>query len=94
MKAIVTDSWAGRRCYAVEIVGETPKRYRVKVLQDTWLPGNRRLPEGSVTLVPKTAVRDAPGNVDTAYKDEVTMPDIKVNFDGYDRPVVDGHLNL
>jgi len=53
---ICVDGWAGRREYPVEIVGETPKRYRVKVLSDARLPRGIRH-AGDVVLVPKTSVR-------------------------------------
>ena len=31
-RAIVLDTWAGRRYYAVEVIGETPKKVRVRIL--------------------------------------------------------------
>jgi hypothetical protein len=57
---IVTQSYAGRTEWPCMLVfgGETPKRYRVRVLQDTKLAGrNRWALEGTEVLVPKTAVR-------------------------------------
>ena len=51
------DSFAGRRKVEVEIVGETPKRYRVRLLADCKLPGrNRKGKTGDVVLVPASAV--------------------------------------
>jgi len=41
--SVYRDSWAGRRIDHVRIIGETPKRYRV------------RYPDGEEKLVPKTA---------------------------------------
>jgi hypothetical protein len=57
-KAIAVDGWQGRSYYPCEIVGETAKRYRVRVLRDASLPGGRTAREGAVVLVPKHAVRD------------------------------------
>ena len=56
---LILQGWAGRREYPVEVIDETPKRYRVKLLGDesALLPGHRLLDPGSVTLVPKTAVK-------------------------------------
>ena len=39
-KCIALDTWAGRRYYAVEVVGETPKKVRIRVLT----PGGVMLP--------------------------------------------------
>lgn len=39
-KCIALDTWAGRRYYAVEVVGETPKKARIRVLT----PGGVMLP--------------------------------------------------
>ncbi len=51
------DSWAGRRSYPVEVLGETPQRYRIRLLEDMPLPGrNKRGAAGEVRLVPKYAV--------------------------------------
>ena len=58
---IMMDGWSGIHKEPVEIVGETPKRYRVKLLTDTRLPGrNKSGKAGDVILVPKTAVTDKP----------------------------------
>ncbi len=51
------NSWAGRERVPVEIVGETPKRYRVKLLEAARLPGNRQHAAGDVVLVPRYAVQ-------------------------------------
>lgn len=49
-------SWAGTTERIVQIVGETPRRYRIRALVETWLP-NKCLKPGQEALVPKTAVR-------------------------------------
>ncbi len=61
-KCIAIDSWAGRRYYPVSIVGETPKRFRVRVLADGGipLPSRRYAAHGEIIAVPKYAVRDIP----------------------------------
>ena len=61
-KHIVLDTWAGRRYYAVEVVGETPKKMRVRILTPGGVmrPGRRYLNCGDTLLVPKQAVVDAP----------------------------------
>ena len=52
-------SWAGFRKTRVEIVGETPKRYRIRALKPTQLAGRyRSILPGQMALVPKRAVRD------------------------------------
>lgn len=53
---LLIDSWAGRSRHPVEIVGETPKKYRVKLLEKARLPG-KRCESGDIVLVPKTAVK-------------------------------------
>lgn len=59
---IALETWAGRRYYRVEVVGETPKRIRVKVTHPGGVrfPGGRYVPQGKTTLVPKYALRDLP----------------------------------
>lgn len=61
-KAIVLDSWAGRRYYAVEVVGETAARVRVRILTPggVMLPGKRYVNCGEEALVPKHALVDSP----------------------------------
>lgn len=54
---LVLDSWAGRERIPVEIVGETPKRYRIKLLADALLPSRRHCKAGDIVLVPHFAVR-------------------------------------
>ena len=58
MKAyLVTNSFAGRRRVEVVIVGETPKRYRIRAIEGMKMPGRCRwLCAGETALVPKTAV--------------------------------------
>ena len=54
---IYTNGWAGRRRSRVEIIGETPKRYRIRAITRTKLAGRDRwLENGDVALVPKWAV--------------------------------------
>lgn len=52
---IKTDSWAGRFFWRCEILGETPKRYRVRLLVKTALPRGWR-EAGTIVLVPHDAV--------------------------------------
>lgn len=51
------DGWAGRQEVRCEIVGETPQRYRIRLLEPARLPGNRNYQIGDVVLVPKYAVK-------------------------------------
>ena len=52
------DGWAGARRTPIIIVGETPKRYRIRVEARTKLAGrNRWIEPGETKLVPKSAVR-------------------------------------
>lgn len=54
----VLNGWAGTTKHSIEIVGETPKKYRCKLLQDAPLAGRNRWGKaGDVVLIPKTAVR-------------------------------------
>lgn len=55
-RVVAINSWAGRRTYAVEVVGETKTRYRVKAIHFMILPGRRCVAAGQVVLVPKHAV--------------------------------------
>jgi len=57
IKSLVLDTWAGRRYYAVELVGETPKKSRIRVLTPggVMLPGCRYVNCGETVLVPKHA---------------------------------------
>ena len=50
------NSWAGRVEHPVQVLKETPKRYKVKLLEDTLLPSGRKR-EGDTVYVPKYAVR-------------------------------------
>lgn len=55
---LMMDGYAGREYVPVEIVRETPKRYVIKLLEDTQLPGrNRRGKAGQEVYVPKYAVK-------------------------------------
>lgn len=46
------DSWAGRTKVRVEIIGATPKRYRVRFLEDCI-----KYKKGVIALVPKYSVK-------------------------------------
>lgn len=54
--AIFIDSYAGRLSYLCEVIGETPKRYRVKMKEEALFP-RKVVKKDEITLVPKTAVR-------------------------------------
>ncbi len=59
---LVIDGWAGRQEQPVVIEGETPKRYRVRAVEEQLrLPsrgqGVRIVLRSGTVLVPKTAVR-------------------------------------
>lgn len=60
IRALVLDTWAGRRYHAVELVGQTPKKARVRILtpDGIMLPGHRYVHCGETVLVPKHAVWD------------------------------------
>jgi hypothetical protein len=57
---LLIQSWAGLIRHEIEIVGQTPKKYRVKWIKDEpFIPpksGTVRQ-KGDIFLVPKTAVR-------------------------------------
>ena len=57
---LMIQSWAGLLKYPVEIVGETPKKYRIKwILEESFVPpksGTVRF-KGDIFLVPKHAVK-------------------------------------
>ena len=57
MAILVLDGWAGRERIPCEVIGETPKRYRIKLQQDALLPSRRHCKAGDVVLVPKYALR-------------------------------------
>ena len=74
IKSLVLDTWAGRRYYAVELVGQTPKKARVRILTPggVMLPGRRYVNYGETVLVPKYAVVDLPkdtNKVEQGYYD-------------------------
>lgn len=54
--SLLLDSWAGRREVPIEVLGETPKRYRVRLLSDAMLPRRGHIQAGEIVLVPKHAV--------------------------------------
>lgn len=72
-KCLVLDTWAGRRYYAVEVVGETPKKARVRILTPggVMLPGRRYVHFNETALVPKHALSDMPAEhkVERGYYD-------------------------
>lgn len=72
-KSLVLDTWAGRRYYAVEVVGETPKKVRVRILTPggVMLPGRRFVNCNETVLVPKHALSDTPADhkVEHGYYD-------------------------
>lgn len=50
--------WHGLTWTPVLVVGETPRRWRIRALERTRLAGRRRyLPAGAEALVPRGAVR-------------------------------------
>jgi len=57
---IVMETWAGRRYYAVEVIGETPKKARVRILAPggVMLPKRRYVKCGEIVLVPKHALSE------------------------------------
>jgi len=55
---IATQGWAGLDYIPVEVVKETPKSVRVRLLRDCRLPGRyRHGKKGEIIMVPKTALR-------------------------------------
>jgi len=51
------NGWGGRTETSVEIIGETPKRYRIRANKRIKLAGrNRWLEIGKTALVPKSAI--------------------------------------
>ena len=59
---LLLDGWEGRTETPVEVIAETPKRYRIRAIERTRLAGRYRwLMPGEETLVPRTAVRIAAG---------------------------------
>lgn len=56
---LVLDGWAGRSETLVEVIGQTPKRLRIRAITRTKLAGRDRwLRAGEVALVPAAAVLD------------------------------------
>lgn len=52
-----TQSWAGHLRWPVVVIAETPKRYRVRLVRRSKLPGRERWEDaGTIRLVPKHAV--------------------------------------
>lgn len=50
------NSWAGRIEHPVEVIKETPRRYKIRLLEDALLPSGRKR-AGSEVYVPKCAIR-------------------------------------
>ena len=59
MQILNLDTWEGTRTYPVEIVDETPERYRIKTLTNVMLPNRKFVGAGQTVLVPKYAVTEA-----------------------------------
>jgi len=55
------DSFAGRTKHKVNVIGATPKRFRVEVIDQFVTVATRKHHKGSVLLVPRYAVRDEAG---------------------------------
>jgi hypothetical protein len=69
----LSGGWGQPHSTEVEIVGETPKRLRIKALTRTKLAGRQRWIEpGETALVPKYAVTDEP------FKEKEVLPPWKV----------------
>lgn len=52
------DGWSGRVEQPVAVIGETPKRYRIRAITRTRLAGLYRwLKPGDTALVPKNAIK-------------------------------------
>lgn len=50
-------SWYGGGCWPVEVIKETPKRYFIRALiDDTMIPGGRKLRAGETAYVDKAVV--------------------------------------
>lgn len=55
---LMLNTWAGVRRYPVEILSETPKKYRVRLKERTPLAGRNRWGRvGQVVTVPRYAVK-------------------------------------
>lgn len=55
---LAMDGWAGRHDYAVLVIGETPRKFRIRAVIETKLR-RRWLSVGEEALVPKSSVRFA-----------------------------------
>lgn len=60
MAVLMQDGWAGRTETPVVIVGETPKRYRIRAADGVTvcLSRGRRLTGDATALVPKYAIKN------------------------------------
>jgi len=63
---LVVDGWSGRRKIPVDIIGETPDGFEIKVIERVFLPGRGMLKEGQSTRVPKgTVIVERGGELET-----------------------------
>ena len=49
--------WHGIVWHPVIIIGETPKKYRIRITEDLRFPGGQHHSAGSVVLVPKHSIK-------------------------------------
>lgn len=61
---LMLDTFAGRRLVPCVVLKETPKRFKIRLLESAVLPGNRRAEIGYETLVPKYAICSSPRIID------------------------------
>lgn len=65
MAYICLEGRGGRIKHPCRVIGETPKKYRVEILEIVILPGNRKKQVGDITLIPKYAIKfDKPDEVE------------------------------
>ena len=59
-KALALETWADRRYYPCDVLGQTRSKYLIKLLakDGVMLPGKRRTVYGQIVIVPKQAVYD------------------------------------
>ena len=51
-RTMAINRWAGLVYHRCKVLGETKTKYRVRLLDDTLLPGGRHQKAGDVVLVP------------------------------------------
>ena len=54
---LIIGGWSGPQKIAVDIAGETPEQYEIRVLQRVYLPGRGLLEKGQSAFVPRRLVR-------------------------------------